>query len=245
MCAQRSGSELDRWTVYPIAQTAAPVWTGARGACTLMGRLQVDPHGEQVGPEGAHREVVEAPAQPVATEGPLPLPGVVAGQRHRRPRPPPAAHQHPHPGVGLDVADVVRAAAVLGHDPEGVAVQAVTDRRTPRQAAGASGGLEQGVAGDPPAPDQRGPHHRVHQPALGEAHDPELVHRHGAAPDQRRQAASRDDVGSGRATRSGPTPAATARRAGRTGRASRRRRPADGPPTRWSGPRRGAPPRRP
>jgi len=72
--------------------------------------------------------------------------------------PPAAPDPHPHAGIRLDVPHVRRPQAVLGDDPQGVALERLSDRHLARLAAAASGGLEQHVTGERKARPSGPPH---------------------------------------------------------------------------------------
>src|SRR5204862_4099293 len=92
------------------------------------------------------------------------LVGIVVGKDVGGARAPAPPHLHAHTGIGLDVLDVRGAPAVLGHDPEHAAAQAVADWRHALLAALAARRLEQ-RDGAPGAPALRDPpHERVHDP---------------------------------------------------------------------------------
>jgi pyridoxal 5'-phosphate synthase pdxT subunit len=73
----------------------------------------------------------------------------------RRPRAPDAADADAHTGIGFEVPDVGRAAAELGHEPDGVARQPVADGRRSLQARLPALRLEQGPVREDAATDER------------------------------------------------------------------------------------------
>ena len=102
-------------------------------------RVEVDADGQRGrGQHPAERLV------PLVGQAPGARDGIVIGQHDRRAAAPGTAGLDPDPGLGEQVADVVGLRPVGGDQPEGVAVQAVADRRLPGLPGAAAGRLQQG-----------------------------------------------------------------------------------------------------
>ena len=93
----------------------------ARAARALV---EIDPHRHGLGAHQPHHRGVHPVGQP-----PLARTPVVTCQDVRGPAAPAPPDAHSHPRVRLDVAHIGSAEAVLGHDPERVALQRPADRR--------------------------------------------------------------------------------------------------------------------
>jgi hypothetical protein len=139
---------------------------GKRGGMSVRPgvlRVEVDPDRQEIRAHGSDHEPVEPPADPVK-----PDPRVVVGQDGGGPGPPSSTDLHPHPRIGLEVADVVGAAAVLGDDPERVAVETVADRVPARAVRSAAGRLEERMGGRDNAQREQGAYRRIQKVFLRE-----------------------------------------------------------------------------
>ena len=110
------------------------------------GRLlaEINPYGHGRGRHRAEEDAVRA-AHPAGelVHGLAAGPGVIAGQQRGRAGVPGAPDLQPYLRAGRDVLHVAAPPAVLGHQPDDVAVPCDGDRRRPPQAGAAAGGLDQ------------------------------------------------------------------------------------------------------
>jgi hypothetical protein len=137
--------------------------------------VKVDAHRQRIGAHRRRRGHAQAARQVAPADTPLPLARVVIVQDVRRSGPPadtrPAADLDPDARVGLDVLHPVGAPPALGHQPEGLPVQAIAHWRAPRLSRTPPSRLQQGVAGRRNAKLPREHDDRVDHPLLQRVDD--------------------------------------------------------------------------
>ena len=134
-------------------------------------RIEIYPDRDGLRAHGPNHRRVEPVRHPALTLAP-----VVVLQHMRGARSPAAPEADAYARVRLDVADVGRPQAVLGHDPERVALERLPDRHLTRLSAPAPGRLEEDVARKGNARTCRRSHEGVQELRRGERRDAALVH---------------------------------------------------------------------
>ena len=168
---QIAQGESNKVWIIPSEVTRARELGSSSEARRSRSRIEINPNRDLLRAHGTDHRGVE-PVRDAA----LALAPVVVCEHLRRARAPAPPDPHAHARIRLDVPDVGGAQAVLGDDPERVAVERLPDRHLARLSAPAAGRLEEHVARERQAGARRRPHERVQELGAEECRDPPLVH---------------------------------------------------------------------